>query len=574
MSWIHKGFKSVREAVQANTGQADEFLSEMDGSGVIQNLDVCANMLAYYAKSGIPAYIVADYDCDGVCAGAGLYLLLREIGFQDITIRIPKRSEGYGMSKLIVDEFERPGVIITVDNGIAALDAIEEAKRRGFAVLVTDHHLPVVRDGKVILPSADLIVDPHVDASLIAKGIVFGNTFDDYCGAGIVCKLAALMIPGSFTLDMISAFAAIATVADVVSLTGENRWIYKKGIEAIRNQHITIGLQKIIDLLQSENVVDETDIGFKIGPMLNAPGRIYPGGADLSLLTLLSNDEAEAVNLAKQLDEANEMRKILKEEAVKRAKETIDRDCLYGNPIVVYDPETGEGVIGLVAGTITEDYYVSSIVFTDSKNPDIIKGSCRAPDYCHIKNSLDELYQIHPEYFAGYGGHAFAAGVSIYRKYLKEFTEGMQDVMCSARVKSLDVLYDIETDAGNLARITDEIRSYAPFGQGNPPIVVKIRDFHLIPKGSDFYAFIGKDESTLRLFGVQGEAIGFGMASLYREQEFPLHLDLVGIVSRRHFRGNDDPQVELLDFIGKKKANPLNDLQRGIFENLRRNGLA
>ena len=184
MQWTWKNFKSIKEAVNAKTGGlADSFLNADTKEVAIQNADVMAVWLQYYAQKNIPITIIGDYDADGVCASAEMWMLLSALGASKIRVRLPRRfSEGYGLSPKIVGEIEK-GVIVTVDNGIAALEAVSDAKAKGLVVLVIDHHLPKKENGKVVLPPADLIVDPHVEDALIAHGRETRTGFRDYCGA-------------------------------------------------------------------------------------------------------------------------------------------------------------------------------------------------------------------------------------------------------------------------------------------------------------------------------------------------------------------------------------------------------
>ena len=309
MQWKSKGFKNVMDAVQHNTGLAEEFLHPSQEPYYIQNLDLMAMWIQAYASQNAPITVIGDYDADGVCATGGLYLLLRELHADNIKLRLPRRmSEGYGLSEKIVDEVNG-GVIITVDNGIAAIPAIKKAKEKGMVVLVIDHHEPKMDNGQIVLPEADLIIDPHVPDHLIQKGVAVKSTFNEYCGAGLVYKLAQAMIPGTKTLKKISAFAAIATVADVMPLVSDNRNIYHEGIRSIRDRDITPGLQCMINLLQSDNIVNEGDIGFKLAPMLNAPGRLYDDGANISLQTLITGNYTNATMMAQELNGINDVRK-------------------------------------------------------------------------------------------------------------------------------------------------------------------------------------------------------------------------------------------------------------------------
>ena len=552
-----KGINSVKEAVDMNTkGLADEFLNPRNISTYhVYNAERAAARIMRAINLHEMISLVGDYDVDGVCSVSEMREALLDAGADDVYVRLPRRfSEGYGMSAKIVDEIES-GLVITVDNGIAAIDAIAKAKEKGLDVIVIDHHLPVMNGGYAIYPKADIIVDPHIydlDPSVY---------FKYYCGAGLVYKVVQYMRISQKTKDTISTFAAIATVADVMPLIGDNRNIFNIGIRNIALRRTTPGLQVLVERLQTDNKVSETDIGFKIGPMLNAPGRLYDDGAMKSFSVLVERNWKKAADMVTELNNINELRKKKKEDAIQRAKEMIDRDCQYGvNPIVIVDPETEEGIVGLVSGNITEEFNVSSIVFTEKNG--FLKGSARACENDNLKEALDAVNDRHPEIFVGYGGHKAAAGVAIKKEYLQLFIDEMQEVMPEAQPKSNEIIYDLEISSGELKDMTDEVRKYAPFGEGNPQIIFKVNNFKLVPTGKDFYTeYAG---GTVKFFGAGCEAIGFSLMEKYKREKFPTEMDFVGMLSYHYCKGNAIPQVEIIDFEPVKKKSIKSDLHGNI----------
>lgn len=582
-SWKWNGFATVHEAVDAKTGGlADEMAGTSDGRTYnVQNLEVLADWLPYYVQAGMSFFIAGDYDADGEDATAELVLLLRELGAANVGYAIPRRPDGFGLSEAIVNRFMEmggPGVLITVDNGIAALDAVKKAKELGFVVIVTDHHEPVRRNGRIILPDADLIVDPHIPSELIAKTEnVVANDFEDYCGAGLIYKLAERLLPqGNLTLDKIAAMAAIATVADMVSLRGDNRNVYKAGIEAIRRKRVTRGLQVLIDSLNVNNVIDEGKIGFNIGPMLNAPGRVLPDGGEISVRTLLSENWDEARALVQELERLNDLRKKLKAEGVARALKIVEDECLYGcNPIVIYDPETPEGIVGLVAGELTERFYAASVVLTDSeKDSSLVKGSARAPEYESIIGGLEKVKDAHPEYLEKFGGHKGAAGVTVRKEFLSAFADEMQTAMGDPIQKPDVEQFDVETTPENMAATVEEVMKYAPYGVGNPPVVVKVSGFRLKPVGNVLYSGV-MDDTGVKFNGGDGcTAIAFGQMEKYRRMRSPEVLDMIGVLSYNRFGGRTSPQMQVTDMKPSDvKPNPIGELQGSMSEVLRKKGL-
>lgn len=563
MQWKNNGYLNVMDAVEHKTGMAKDILSSEEyPSFFIQNMDLMAAWIRTYAQQNAPITVIGDFDCDGVCATGGLYLLLRELGADNIRLRLPKRiSEGYGLSEKIVDEITE-GIVITVDNGITAIPAIQKAKEKGLIVLVIDHHEPKIEGNSIVLPEADLIVDPHVPDSFICKGSLVTSTFNGYCGAGLVYKLAQCLIPNTDTLRKISAFAAIATVADVVPLIWDNRNIYHEGIWNIRNRCITPGLQCLVNILQSNNIVTESDIGFKLAPMLNAPGRLYDDGASKALQTLIVGNYTAASMMAQDLLEINELRKEKKEKAVERAMTIIQKnDLCSSNPIVICDPETEEGIVGLVAGAVCEGFHASAIVFTRTEHG--LKGSARAADYNNIKKSLDEFHELYPDILSKYGGHKGAAGLCIPETGFSVFQSEMQKIMGPQHPKQDVIDYDLMINASDIQDVVADIRCFAPFGEGNPPVTVRIHNFRTVPVGKENEFFTVMNKGAVKFAGTGCDAIAFDMADRFIKEGCPTCMDIVGTLGFRNYMGKTKVQVEVQDFIpleieDKKKSVQIN----------------
>ena len=553
MQWKSRGFKSIPEIINENTGgNADRMLMGSNSCDYnIANLPEMAAAINYIVEQNMPIYIIGDYDVDGIHATAELFLLLRELGAVNIHIRLPRRmSEGYGLSPKIVDEIpDGHGAVITVDNGITAVEAIKKAKAKGLIVLVIDHHMPLIgKAGKEEIPEADLIVDPAVDDILIAKKYSKSD-FRKYCGAGLVYKIAERMVPGTSLLGTLSVFAAIATIADVVPLVEDNRNIYRMGIENIFNGNITPGLAALIRQLQSGGKVNESDIGFKIAPMINAPGRIYDDGAQIALEAVLAGTDSQAYVLTEELKDINEKRKILKEEAVKRAMDYIKDNCLFAeNPIVIFDPETPEGIVGLVAGAIQKEFNVTAIALTESG--EYMKGSARAAEGDNIKEALDAFNRAYPGVILKYGGHPKAAGLTLKKESFDIFLDGMRNIMPPVKEREDILFYDMEIEAGQISRIVSQVRQYAPFGEGNPEPVFLIKNFKLVPQENTFFKEMGKD--SIRFRGAGCEAVGFSLAQKYQDEKCPKEMDIVGKLSYHHFMGKTCPQIEMMDFKSAK----------------------
>ena len=573
MIWKKKGNETtIYDVINRNTGLANEFIQPDFNSYYIPNMATAAAWIKYYVQIGVPFSIVGDYDTDGICSTFGLETILGRIGAKKIDVILPKRmSEGYGLSEKIVDRIHS-GVLLTVDNGISSVDAIKKAKDKGLIVIIFDHHLAKRENGKVILPPADLIVDPMVEDSLIAKEPLKKVLFRKYCGAGLVYKLSQYLVD-DFLQNFISTYAAIATVADVMPLIKDNRNIYKMGIKNIAQNNMSYGLSAIIDLLKTNRIITESDIGFRIAPMLNAPGRIYDEGAMISYKALASNRYSEAKANAETLRLINEDRKILKKEAVARAEKYIEDECLFSNnPIVILDNKTSEGIVGLVSGEICEKYNASTITLAMTKDG-YYKGSARAVHGENIKAALDIFNSNYPGILLKYGGHEGAAGLSVCADKIQDFIDGMNKIMPAKKPIPTTIEYDLEINPEDLVKTLNELSKYAPFGEGNPPVVFKINDFKLTPSGNCFYSIIGND--SIKFNGAGCEAIGFSLFNKYRQENYPMMLDMIGMLAYRNYKGNRIPQIELIDFSSSvREEDEMEEICDSIFSIFKSKGYA
>ena len=531
--------ESIKDVIFANTGMTLEELNRRKPYYRIDQLREAADVILKTVNSDTPISVVADYDADGICAAAIMFLLFMQLGKKP-KIRLPRRfSEGYGLSESIVDELE-PGLLITVDNGIVAHAAIQKAKDRGFYVIVTDHHLS---DG-ISLPPADIIIDPNA--------IPGSADFNGYCGAGIAYKLAIEILGKDNPLiPVLLSFAAIATVADVVPLVHENRFIVKDGLKSMLSNGKTVGLAALLERCGYDSRITAKDIGFKIAPILNAPGRLEDDGAMKSLRQLVYNGNiATAKNMADELYELNETRKVKKTEGLEVLENIIKDECLFGdNPLCIYAPGLNEGLVGIYAGSLAETYSVPCFVFTDSETKGIIKGSGRSFGGVHLKNLLDENAEI----LYKYGGHAEAAGVSVKEENFDEmklrFMKSLEDV-------ELDnsKYYDLEISNKDIPAVIEELQKYEPFGTDNPEPIFFISDFSLTPTAQGFAKTLGQNNEHIKLFGAYANAIAFNMASDFAKMGSPRLLQIYGNVSSNYFMGKAYPQVEVIDMKAKQMA--------------------
>ncbi|MFD4121084.1 single-stranded-DNA-specific exonuclease RecJ [Alcaligenes faecalis] len=378
--------------------------------------------------------IIADYDCDGATACAVGLRALRSMGAV-VDFLVPNRFEtGYGLSPAVVELAEqhpsgKPDLLITVDNGIASIDGVEAAHMAGMKVLVTDHHLPGDE-----LPDALAIVNPN------QPGCEFPSK--NLAGVGVIFYLmlalrAELRQRGVYEanagprLNELADLVALGTVADVVSLDANNRLIVTQGLERMRKGQMQAGLRALFQVAgRDPRQASAFDLGFALGPRINAAGRL----ADMALgiRCLITDDEDEAANLARELEDMNQDRRSIeqsmREEAL-RAAELAEPDT--SATVCVFHPEWHQGIVGLVASRLKEKYWRPTLAFAPGDEGEI-KGSGRSIPDVHLRDALDLVSKRYPGLILKFGGHAMAAGLTIeednYDVFVQAFEEAVQEL--------------------------------------------------------------------------------------------------------------------------------------------------
>lgn len=564
-TWIKKDdAKSIEEVVSRNTGLPIEEFMNPPQKAFISGLVEAGGVIMDAVIDEEPITIYGDYDFDGVASTAILYLMLVNLGHSNINVILPKRfSEGYGLSSQAVARIES-GLLITVDNGISAVEQIEEAKAKGLRVVVIDHHLPR-EDGK--LPSAaDVIVDPHA---------VPGSDFSGYCGAGLSFKLASLLLDDQDVLEKLSTLAAMATIADVMPLVGDNRNIVIRGL---RNINAGNNLPGVAALLSNLNMsyVTETDVGFKLGPIINAAGRMRDAGA-MDAFNLLVRDEMYARAAAEGLIQLNEARKEVVSRGMEICEERISADGLFGDRVLlVYtrnsDPENlHEGVVGVLAGRLVEKYKVPVIVLAETE-AGILKGSGRSYGDIHLKELLDTASDV----LVGYGGHAGAAGLSVMPANVEllrdKLNSAMESIAPGATEEEVSVEYfDLEVYSHQVGAVMEKLKRFGPYGEGNPKIRFKIHNVRLMPNQGKFYRLMGNGQH-IKLFGQHCDLIGFDMAQQYKDAKEPLTVDVLGYIGENRFGSKVTLQVEMLDFAAKASTTNKSPLANALAAKMKANG--
>lgn len=469
----HFGIDPVLARIMRNRGLTD--LQEMNlylhgtradlnDPHLLKDADLAAQILREKIKEKKRIRIIGDYDIDGIQSTYILYCALRRLG-ADADFVIPDRIlDGYGLNEHLVTRASQDGIdtILTCDNGISAIDQIHLAKSLGMTVVVTDHHevpfteVDGVRKEKVC--EADAVVNPKQQAC--------HYPFKKLCGAAIAFKLVQVLYE-VFGLEVSEADcfienAGFATVGDVMDLQGENRILVKLGLEML-NRTTNIGMKALI--LQNKltmGAIKSHDIGFRIGPCLNASGRLDT--ARLSLKLLLCESETEAAVLAEEIVELNESRKLLTMHAVEQAKEIAQQEEYVNDRVlVIFLPDCHESLAGIVAGRIREAYYRPTLVVTRSEHG--AKGSGRSIESYSMYEELCKC----EEYLTQFGGHPMAAGFSLKEADIDAFRRKLNEV-CTLTEEELrpKVVIDVPMPISYITeRLVNQLGCLEPFGKGN-----------------------------------------------------------------------------------------------------------
>lgn len=427
------GVHPVLARVYAARGLSDprELSSELQAlapPASLKHIDAAAAFLADAIAAGKKMTIVADYDCDGATACATALRGLSMMGAR-VDFIVPNRFEyGYGLTPEIVELTARekqPDIIITVDNGIASIDGVLEAKRRGIEVVVTDHHLP----GDT-LPDARVIVNPNQpecgfpSKHLAGVGVVF------YVLLALRAELRRRGVYDQQTqpkLDCLLDLVALGTVADVVRLDANNRILVAQGIKRMRAGRMQPGVAALFRVAGREaRSASPFDLGFAVGPRLNAAGRL--DDMSLGIECLVTDDEGRAWAIAQQLNEINLKRREIEAEMQDTALLHLDEfQPADSSTICVYDEGWHQGVIGIVASRLKEKFYRPTITFAPAGDG-LVKGSGRSIPGFHLRDALDLVSKRVPGLIDKFGGHAMAAGLTIRADALDSFRQAFEAV--------------------------------------------------------------------------------------------------------------------------------------------------
>ena len=384
--------------------------------------------------------IVADYDCDGATACAVAIRGLRLLGAKHVSYIVPDRVvDGYGLTSPISQRVKdsRADVLITVDNGIASFDGVATARALGLQVLVTDHHLPAIVNGEVVLPQADAIVNPNQPGCAFESKSIAGVGVMFYV---LLALRALLRERGVFNadtqpkLDALLPLVALGTVADVVKLDANNRRLVAQGLKRVRAGAMPLGMTSLFEASgRVAKVATTFDFGFALGPRINAAGRL--ADMTLGIECLLTDDAGRAAELAKTLDAINRQRREIegdmRDQAMNIAEALFDDGSEPPPAICVFDPDFHEGVVGIVASRIKDKLHRPAFVFAQSKAPGKeheLKGSGRSIAGFHLRDALDLVAKRHPGVLLRFGGHAMAAGCTVEQSQFEAFERAFTDV--------------------------------------------------------------------------------------------------------------------------------------------------
>ena len=523
---------------------AKALLHYKDMSGVGDAVRILADALAQSKR----IIIVGDFDADGATSTALSMLALGMMGCKNHDYLVPNRFNfGYGLSPQIVDVAHEQGaqVIMTVDNGIACFAGVERAKELGITVLITDHHLAAES-----LPIADAIVNPNQpNCSFMSKNLAgVGVAF--YLMLALRAHLRGVDWFAQNDIDVpnladLLDIVALGTVADVVPLDENNRILVHQGLLRIRSDKCRPGIQALIEVAgRDKRKMVASDLGFVIGPRLNAAGRLYD--MSMGIECLLTDSDYKAKQIAVELDSLNRERREIEQSMQQEAVTALDslqlseQDMPHG--LVLYQADFHQGVIGILAGRIKEKYFRPTIAFAH-QDDEIIKGSARSIPGVHIRDLLEELSTRYPGLIIKFGGHAMAAGLSIemakLEEFKKRFTQLAQEHLAGKPLAG-ELISDGELPAQALTlEFSQLLKDAGPWGQGFPEPLFD-GQFELVEQ-----RIVGHKHLKMMLRMPSGklvDAIAFNVDTQVWPNEQCKHVELAYKLDINEFRGRTSLQ--------------------------------
>ncbi len=479
-SFLNISSSPLLKQLYANRGigsakELDTSTGNLLPGNTLKGIEQACELLYEALLSGQKIIVVGDFDADGATSTALTILALRALGFSNVDYLIPNRFDyGYGLSPEIVDLALGKGaqLLMTVDNGISSITGVAYAKQQGIKVLVTDHHLPAEQ-----IPVADAIVNPNQSGCSFPSKNLAGVGVAFYVMVALRAFMAEKGCFFKHKAPNLAAFldiVALGTVADVVTLDCNNRILVQQGLARIRAGVCRVGISALISVARRNQAqLVATDLGFSLGPRLNAAGRLDEMSHGVELL--LCDNPEQANILANELDALNRSRREIEQgmqEEALQALHSLDIDeQQIPHAICLFDAQWHQGVIGLVASRIKEAYYRPTFVFAKAGEGEI-KASARSIPGVHIRDMLDLVDKKIPDVILKFGGHAMAAGLSLKEADFKLFAKTLNEVL-QEHVDS-GLLNNVMLSDGQLAaqqftlQQTQELRDAGPWGQGFP----------------------------------------------------------------------------------------------------------
>ena len=506
---------------------------ELSDPFLLADMDKAVDAINAAVENGEKICIFGDYDCDGVTSSAILYGYLMSMG-ADVSVMLPEREGGYGLSISAVEKMHNSGVslIVTVDNGISAIEEAKRIAELGMSLVVTDHHQPLE-----VLPEALAVVDPHRPGCL--------SPFKMLCGAGVVLKLCAALDGGDYgtVCEQYLDLAAIATVADVVPLIGENRVIVSSGLRLLKNTE-NVGLLSLLEQCgTSPEAVNSTALAYTIAPRINASSRF---GSPMTAFNMLTAEDESAAGYAAELIRLNSMRKTAEGGVMGEIAAMIDSDpkLLEGRVLTVAERGWHSGVIGIVAARLVEMYEKPALVISIGDGG-LARGSARSVEGFNVFKCFDHCREL----LIKYGGHELAGGLTVsednipaLREKIESYALEFHCAMPRATLNADKLLTGADLTFDNAAALSRA----EPFGQGNPEPLFAVSGAVIkavYPLKNGEYTKL-----DLSLDDVSASALFFKE----KTADFPLkvgdRIDLMANMLPNEYKGNRSVSLKAVDY--------------------------
>ena len=511
-------------------------INDLYDSFLLTDMEEAVDRILVAIEENEKICIYGDYDVDGITSTALCVNILRKLE-ADVMYYIPVRAEeGYGLNKEAIDYIAEQGVnlIITVDCGIRSVDVVEKVNEMEMNIIITDHH-----ECGDILPDAYAVVNPHRHDS--------NYPFKELAGVGVAFKLMQGITESigykELLYDVLD-IAAIGTIADVVPLLDENRIIVKNGLEALMNTE-NVGLKALIDICDlKDKQINSYNIAFMIAPRINAAGRLADASRCVELL--ITEDEALAYEIAKELEVENKERQRIEAEILEQAiaKVTADKDLENSKVIVLDELNWHPGVIGIVASRIVEQFSKPAILI--GRDKDIGKGSGRSMSGFNLYEAMNNCSKL----FEKFGGHEMAAGLTIKADNIGAFRKKINEVaaeMLQGKELIPEILVDYKLEPADInLQVAKQLKELEPFGMGNPNPNFVCRNMQVIDK-----KLVGANNKHLSLNLYDGnnnvKAIAFNMGNLFNVLSSNKKIDIICCMDINQWNNNENVQLVIKD---------------------------